>query len=103
MEREACGIARERTLVPRRLMSLPHAIRPKEGVSPRSTRQLLDELDTLMDQMLALPVEEEPADAPPPLASAALAATLTIIEPDLEKTPFAVTNATPDSPSVFAP
>jgi outer membrane biosynthesis protein TonB len=61
-------------------MSLPHATRPKDGASsPRSTRQLLDELDALMDQMLALPVEEEP---PPP--APAVAATLTIIEPEPE-------------------
>src|SRR5437764_654753 len=73
------GDVRERTLVPRQSMSLPHATRPKEGASPRSTRQLLDELDALMNQMLALPVEDEPAKDPP---APALAATLTIIDPD---------------------
>ena len=58
-----------------------------EGAPPRSTRQLLDELDALMDKMLALPVEDEPAPSPKaaPEASASrptLAATLTLIEPE---------------------
>jgi hypothetical protein len=65
-------------------MSLPNAIRPTEGAPPRSTRQLLEELDTLMLQMLALPVEEEPTDETPVPAKPALAATLTMIEPEAE-------------------
>ncbi len=55
-------------------MSLQSATRPTEGANPRSTRQLLDELDALMDQMLALPVEDEPT-------TPTVAATLTMIEP----------------------
>jgi hypothetical protein len=68
-------------------MSLPHATRPKEGASPRSTRQLLDELDALMDQMLALPVEDEPSEEPPAVPAPALAATLTMIEPETAPLP----------------
>jgi hypothetical protein len=75
-------------------MSHPHALRPKEGASPRSTRQLLDELDALMDQMLALPVEEGPPDKSPP--APALTATLTMIEPE-------ATTESPPAPSFEIP
>ncbi len=63
-------------------MSLSPATRPTESANPRSTRQLLDELDALMDKMLALPVEDEP----PPNEPAA--ATLTMIEPDEVEIPI---------------
>lgn len=63
-------------------MSLPNATRTTDGAPLRSTRQLLDELDALMDQMLALPVVDdlhEPA-APKPAVVPALSATLTLID-----------------------
>jgi len=60
-------------------MPVPHATRPKDGASLRSTRQLLDELDVLMDQMLAIPVVDDPE---PPPRTPALPATLTLIEPE---------------------
>lgn len=85
-------------------MSQSSAARSKDS-NPRSTRQLLDELDDLMNQMLSLPVEDEPAKAKPApaftapaftapaapalaapatpaLAAPAVAATLTMIEPE---------------------
>jgi hypothetical protein len=59
-------------------MALPQLTLPLESATPRSTRQILDELDALMDQMLALPVVEDPK-AP---ASPAISATLTFLEPE---------------------
>ncbi|MEI7684780.1 MAG: hypothetical protein WCL32_07110 [Planctomycetota bacterium] len=76
-------------------MSVPHATRPKDGASLRSTRQLLDELDVLMDQMLAIPVVDDPE---PPPRTPALAATLTLIEPDDIAEPEVVT-ALPAEPA----
>jgi len=51
--------------------------------SPNPTRQMLDELDALMERMLALPVNdlEEPLPAPPPPLPA-LSATLTEAPPE---------------------
>ena len=69
-------------------MSLPPATRPTEGALPRSTRQLLDELDALMDKMLALPVDDEPPQSEPADAPPTVAATLTMIEPDEAKIPI---------------
>jgi hypothetical protein len=50
-----------------------------------TTRQLLDELDALMDQMLALPVHDQEDDAaatvPPAGMTTTLSATLTMLEP----------------------
>ena len=61
--------------------------------SSRSTRQLLGELDALMDQMLSLPVEEGAApltsrtDPPhavsPPMHP--LAVTMTLLEPNVDE------------------
>jgi hypothetical protein len=49
----------------------------------QGTRQLLDELDALMDQMLALPVNDGQADADPtaPAPTPTVSATLTLLEP----------------------
>ncbi|GEM_PF-7016392 len=48
------------------------------------TRQLLDELDALMDQMLALPIDEQDDGAAPPTASPGptptISATLTLVD-----------------------
>ncbi len=52
--------------------------------SLQSTKQMLDELDALMEKMLTLPVsdlDEAPAFPPPILKEPALAATLTLLEP----------------------
>jgi hypothetical protein len=64
--------------------------------SPRSTRQLLGELDALMDQMLSLPVDEGAAPstpridpphpvAPPNAAMHPLSVTMTLLEPSVEE------------------
>jgi hypothetical protein len=52
----------------------------EQRAGERSTRELLDELDTLMERMLRLPVEEEPAPPPPPAPP--IAVTLTLVEPN---------------------
>ncbi len=48
--------------------------------TPNATRQMLDELDVLMERMLALPVDTLDESAPPESAQA-LAATLTLLAP----------------------
>lgn len=68
-------------------MSAPQSL--DERASQRSTRQLLDELDALMERMLTLPVDEEPTlpaipepPAPPePPPTPPIAVTLTLVEP----------------------
>lgn len=58
---------------------------PSQAASPlQSTRQMLDELDAIMDRMLALPVAEpaEPAAAPREAKPPTLAASLTLLEHD---------------------
>src|SRR5947209_3050651 len=53
---------------------------PQDG-SLQSTRQMLDELDALMERMLSLPVNDLD-DAPPmPARGPALSARLTVLEP----------------------
>ncbi len=62
----------------------PRKSRPAE--TPNATRQMLDELDALMEQMLALPVNDLDAPVPappPPVAPARPAATLTETAPSL--------------------
>ena len=66
----------------------------KDG-SQQSTKQMLDELDALMEQMLALPVSEPDTVAPFPksvVKGPTLAATLTMLEP-----------APPSKPVLVAP
>lgn len=82
-------------------MSLPQATRPTDGAPTRSTRQLLDELDALMDQMLALPVVEDPVPPPKPEPKPAprpsvpaLTATLTMIE-DIAPEPVTISTPSP--------
>jgi hypothetical protein len=55
-----------------------------DKASPHTTRQMLDDLDALMERMLSVPVADaEPAAAPP--ASPKLSATLTLLEPPAPK------------------
>jgi hypothetical protein len=59
----------------------------KEPAPVQSTRQMLDELDALMDRMLAIPVND--VDDPEPTAPAIIrkptvSATLTVLEPPAE-------------------
>lgn len=56
------------------------------GRDVSSTRQMLDELDALMERMLALPVQESEEAGPPsePTKPPAVAATLTLVEPERE-------------------
>jgi len=58
----------------------------RDETALQDTRQLLDELDALMDQMLALPIEDDrPIDGAAPVQSEqpppAISATLTLVEP----------------------
>jgi hypothetical protein len=60
------------------------AKKPVNDSSLQSTRQMLDELDALMERMLTLPVNEpeQPGAAPQqPAKNAALSATVTLLEP----------------------
>ncbi len=56
----------------------------QDGSALHATRQMLDELDALMERMLALPVNDLD-DAPPapraPVRTATLSATLTVLDP----------------------
>ena len=49
-------------------MSAPSSVQVAESSLPRTTRELLSELDALMERMLSLPVEESPLEEsePPP-------------------------------------
>ena len=51
--------------------------------SLHDTRQLLDELDALMDQMLALPIADQDEAVAPPVTTPTVSATLTLLEPRL--------------------
>ncbi len=73
--------------------------------SAQTTKQMLDELDALMEQMLALPVTEPDATQPFPKAivrGPTLAATLTLLEPPPVAPPPKPAPATP-AKSVTAP
>jgi hypothetical protein len=50
---------------------------PSDNVPARSTREILSELDSLMQRMLSLPVDESPPPEPTP---APLGVTLTLVE-----------------------
>lgn len=63
---------------------------PTKDAPLQTTRQLLDELDALMERMLALPIEDQDTDLsqPAPAASApTVAATLTMVNPPPEPAP----------------
>jgi hypothetical protein len=60
----------------------------KEPATLQSTREILDELDALMDRMLAIPVNDMDDPAPPARAlvhTPTVAATLTVLESPLEE------------------
>src|SRR5207244_13738 len=65
--------------------------KPPQGKEPatlQSTRQMLDELDALMDRMLAIPVNDLDDAAAPPRGIVRMAtgsATLTVLEPPAEE------------------
>ena len=66
--------------------------KPTDNSAFQSTKQVLDELDALMERMLSLPVkdgEESPA-AKPPLNHPTVAASLTVMEPEPLPTPVQV-------------
>src|SRR5437867_4165271 len=54
------------------------------------TRRLLDELDALMDQMLALPVGDQDDDVGAPVTAATVSATMTMLEPAPDAAPPSV-------------
>jgi hypothetical protein len=58
----------------------------RDQAALHNTRQLLDELDALMDQMLALPIddpsEDDALDDAEAASAATISATLTVMEPD---------------------
>lgn len=61
----------------------------KEPATLQSTRQMLDELDALMDRMLALPVNDMDDPVPTPreiVRIPTVAATLTVVEPPTDPT-----------------
>jgi hypothetical protein len=64
-------------------MSATKTLRSPDGSSLQGTRQLLDELDALMEKMLSLPVGDTDTPTPPPpeLRLPTLSATLTVLEP----------------------
>ena len=57
----------------------------RDQATLHDTRQLLDELDALMDQMLALPIDDADNGVAPPIAppgpAPTVSATLTLVEP----------------------
>jgi len=69
-----------------------------ETATVQSTRQLLDELDELMERMLALPIED--ADQPPPAQP--VAATLTLLESPTDAAAAADATAPASGPDVVA-
>jgi hypothetical protein len=58
-------------------------VKAHDGSLAQTTRKMLDELDDLMERMLALPISEleEPRPAPDATRTPALAASLTLLEP----------------------
>lgn len=71
-------------------MSNGKSARPPQGTGTDGTRRMLDELDALMERMLALPVDA-PADPPGPSVPSdflpKLSATLTLLERGIEEAP----------------
>ncbi len=61
---------------------------PTKDAPHQTTRQLLDELDALMERMLALPIEDQETDTPHPTLqpphAPTVAATLTLVEAPTE-------------------
>jgi len=66
--------------------------------SLHDTRQLLDELDALMDQMLALPIADQDEAVAPPVTTPTVSATLTLLEPAPGAVPAGMDGAALPSP-----
>jgi hypothetical protein len=79
---------------------------PVERSTLIRTKQLLDELDVLMEKMLALPVEEPPADSPERdelMRLPHVSATLTVLEGALDAAPPDKVGAAPLSALASSP
>ena len=80
-------------------MASPHTPRTTDASPLEHTRQMLDELDALMEQMLALPVNDLESQPPPdaPFPGGTVSATVTLLDVQSPVPLDAQTAAVPDA------